>query len=245
MRVLHGQDIGIEVVKLIDRAQKIVILVSAYYDPWLRATTAIENAMLARKLPVIMFLRGGKERDKHFEATAPLRAKGMRVEFLERLHAKFYANESEAILTSMNLVGTSAQDSWEIGTHVTRADADALKQVAEAIQALTTQARQEDERRKALQAAAPLPPITPAVVAGVRAEIRARTATTATGHCIRCSADIALNVEKPFCRTCYAKWAEYENDAYEEKYCHSCGEASKTSKMKPQCRSCFRAGVTA
>lgn len=59
------------------------------------------------------------------------------------------------------------------------------------------------------------------------------------GYCIRCSEEISLNVEKPYCYSCYQVWASFGNYDYQENFCHSCGKDERTSMEKPECYSCY------
>ena len=58
------------------------------------------------------------------------------------------------------------------------------------------------------------------------------------GFCIRCKAALPANLEKPYCRRCYRNWNRYKNEAYEEKYCHLCGNEHTTTLLKPLCVAC-------
>lgn len=67
------------------------------------------------------------------------------------------------------------------------------------------------------------------------------------GFCIRCQEHIGYDPERPFCRRCYRKWAEWEDPEYVENYCHRCGrEAAEVrtsgalSMERPECLSCYR-----
>jgi phosphatidylserine/phosphatidylglycerophosphate/cardiolipin synthase-like enzyme len=55
------------------------------------------------------------------------------------------------------------------------------------------------------------------------------------GYCIRTGKPIPFNIEKPMSEEAYQSWAQYGNDAYEEKFCHYSGEPSygETSKAFP------------
>lgn len=56
-----------------------------------------------------------------------------------------------------------------------------------------------------------------------------------TGYCIRCNDNIPYNPRRPFCNSCYVIWAQFENEDYNENFCHSTGRASygNTSKRNP------------
>ena len=80
-------------------------------------------------------------------------------------------------------------------------------------------------------------------VAPAAATTNSQAAATNLGICIRCRADIPLDLAAPHCPNCYASWSRYKNETYSEKYCHTCGQQHHTSKAKPQCLVCFKNGV--
>ncbi len=114
MDVLSSTDISREVLALIEGAKQVLILVSPYFDPWDRLATEIKRAANRPGIKVVLLLRGGEDRAKQEEKSRDIAAAGVRVAFLARLHAKVYISESQAIVTSMNLLKSSALDSWEL-----------------------------------------------------------------------------------------------------------------------------------
>jgi hypothetical protein len=48
------------------------------------------------------------------------------------------------------------------------------------------------------------------------------------------------NTGKPLCADCFRQWNKYQDEDYEEKYCHSCGKSTKTSFAKPLCMACWK-----
>lgn len=65
---------------------------------------------------------------------------------------------------------------------------------------------------------------------------------TNTGYCIRCKDELKkIDIDHPFCKTCYQEWNKYKNVDYIEKFCHVCGQSSnKISFEKPVCYSCYK-----
>ena len=58
------------------------------------------------------------------------------------------------------------------------------------------------------------------------------------GFCIRCKAALPADPEQPHCERCYSSWNRYENESYEEKFCHKCGNKRTTTRLKPLCVAC-------
>lgn len=114
MDVISGTEISGEVLKLIEGAREFLVLVTPYFDPWDRLATEIKRAKSKPGVKVRLLLRGGEDREKQEPKARELAAYGVEVAFLKRLHAKVYISDSQAIVTSMNLIKSSALDSWEI-----------------------------------------------------------------------------------------------------------------------------------
>jgi hypothetical protein len=155
--------------------------------------------------------------------------------FRKSLHAKCYLNEKEAVITSMNLHEFSEKENDEMGLQVLRSEepelydeirkeVDRIIQKSEQIRVVVEhiapdEARATPSRRPAAAPLAPLPK---------------------NGACIRCSAELKLDPLHPYCRDCYAKWKVYENAKYEERHCHICAKANKSTLQKPTCSDCYK-----
>lgn len=61
-----------------------------------------------------------------------------------------------------------------------------------------------------------------------------------SGFCIRCKNDLKIDINHPFCKTCYQEWNKYKNVDYVEKFCHVCGRPNKVTFEKPVCYSCYK-----
>lgn len=246
MDVLSSTDISREVLALIEGAKQVLILVSPYFDPWDRLTTEIKRAANRPGMRVVLLLRGGEDRAKQEEKARDLVASGVRVTFLARLHAKVYISESQAIVTSMNLLKSSALDSWELAMRVhAKQDAEVFNQVVAHTKGLMDRAKDEQEIAAKTKTAASLATLT---TLAMQATPAAHTESSGgsrragkQGHCIRCGESIALKPDRPLCGDCYKAWAKYENPEYKESHCHACGKARSTSFAKPLCKPCWEA----
>jgi phosphatidylserine/phosphatidylglycerophosphate/cardiolipin synthase-like enzyme len=256
MEVLSGTDISGEVLKLIDGAKERLLLVTPYFDPWDRLKMEIRRACGRPGLRVGLLLRGGEDKEKQEAKAAEIRSFGAAVEYLSRLHAKIYLSESTAIVSSMNLLKSSAIDSWEVAIRLDRtADAAGYADVQRAAGELVQRAVEERKMNTPTGFAAvtrvfeaalqeltkSAAPAAPARQASQKAAPRPARGRAPAGACIRCAASIALNAERPYCATCYASWVRYQNPEYGENHCHSCGAVTPTSMVKPLCRTCWSA----
>lgn len=246
MDVLSSTDISREVLALIEGAQQVLILVSPYFDPWERLTTEIKRAANRPGAKVVLLLRGGDDRAKQEEKARDLVSAGVKVIFLSRLHAKVYISESQAIVTSMNLLKSSALDSWELAIRAhARQDAALFNEIVKHTKGLLDRAKDEQEiaaKSKTASATATLSEMAEvARHAGSRPVVpRARAKT---GHCIRCGVGVVFNPERPLCGDCFKAWAKYENPDYKESHCHGCGKERSTTFARPLCKPCWDAQV--
>lgn len=268
MEVITGTDISGQVQKLISESRELLVLVSPYFDPWDRLTTEVKLARTRPNLRPRLLLRGGPDREKQEPKARALIDFGVEVSYLKRLHAKIYLNESHAIVTSLNLVEASVNSSWEIAIRVDSVrDAVAYRDIVKYAAELLDRAHGEEaiaaqpekaSAHAALHAvlggrgapapsparpSAPAPGRTPAPAAPVRPAPASSAARKRAGRCIRCSDEIAFDVEHPYCASCYRSWSRYKNPDYDEEHCHSCGKAKVTTMAKPLCKPCWEAST--
>ena len=234
MIITHGS-VQQDILNLINGAQQVLVLSCPYLDPWRGLTAAIERAH-ARQVAVHLILRGGEDREKQATAAASLRPFLQSLLFIERLHAKVYLSEQAAVLSSMNLVASSALDSVEFAvTAVKQLHPEGYQQALKVCEGLMAMAHQDRLRHSAGLRTVIEPPARKATPAQPKVAARQRS----TGHCIRCGDDIGRNPEKPLCADCYRTWSKYEDADYAEERCHHCGKKSATSMRKPLCRGCY------
>jgi phosphatidylserine/phosphatidylglycerophosphate/cardiolipin synthase-like enzyme len=157
----------------------------------------------------------------------------VRSSFCKNLHAKCFLNESEALITSMNLYEFSQVNNEEMGFLVSKVeDATMYAAVYEESMRLI---RISEEVRVIVEKVVPAEDL-----ARARRVVGSKSAVPDRGSCIRCKVDIKADPSHPLCRDCYAQWKRYENADYEEKACHLCGKSNKTSMRKPVCLDCYK-----
>ncbi len=249
MEFMHGLQIGVSLMETINRSQKWLFLVSPYLKPWGDLTNSIIDAS-QRRVAVTLVLRGAEKRGENEELAKPLVDRGVTVKFLDRLHAKLYVNESQAVITSMNLHRESLLDSWEAAVVLNgKEDRDAYEKVLSALQELDKKVAAQ-EKRLAHVPAQPSPRAQSKVSSPPASKSQSHTKklehppigraeVRSQGACIRCCTPVSLNLERPYCRSCFESWVKYENEDYPEKHCHKCGTVIATSMAKPLCRGCW------
>ncbi|OJT26922.1 hypothetical protein BO221_02615 [Archangium sp. Cb G35] len=217
---------------LLDEAQKWVTLVSPYLaiEKLRDVERKIRNA-LSRKVTVTLVIRA---RDAHqnsgpstkgLDMIRRLVEQGLKVYEVPDLHAKVYVSERHALVTSLNLLESSFNNSIEIGIWVPAGRTEygkilefVRKEVAPHGRPLSMPAPEEEDDDNPFFEDEEL---------------------GETGHCIRCGETLELNPSKPYCAEHYAVWARYSNPDYRDSFCHGCGDEYPATKNKPFCRDCF------
>lgn len=235
MRITHGF-VHQEIITLINEAEQFLILITPYLMPWTGLTTAIERARI-RGVTIFLVVRGGEEQSKHVAAAAPLKPFLQSLLFIERLHAKIYLSDKAAVMTSMNLVETSALNSIELATVVLKDQhPDVYQQAVKVCESLIATGEQDRQRAQSAWGA-------PSRKDGGGGSPRAQQTAHARAYCIRCATEIARNPDKPLCSDCYKIWSRYEDPDYREEHCHFCRRNHGTSMRRPLCRGCYELTV--
>jgi phosphatidylserine/phosphatidylglycerophosphate/cardiolipin synthase-like enzyme len=254
VEVIAGPRVSVDVLELIERAQDKLLLVSPYFKPWGRLEQSIQNAVMARGVDTTLLLRGGRDRKKQYNAAKPIEEAGAHLVFLKRLHAKVYLSESEAVLTSMNLLESSALDSWEIAMRISKdKDAGIYEDVVAQCEKMMLQAAQAAAREKVSSMREKMAGFGTELFSAVTSGPSKGQAATKDspkssksassgekGSCIRCAKSIKLDIKRPLCKSCWKLWSKFKNEDYEEKYCLGCGKEHKTSFAKPMCYGCYK-----
>jgi phosphatidylserine/phosphatidylglycerophosphate/cardiolipin synthase-like enzyme len=230
MEILFGPEIPVRLVRQIEKAKKTIVLVSPYFDPWHHLTMAVRNAITVRGVKVVLILRGGKDRAQQEAKARPFADMGVTIKFVERLHAKLYICDDVAFLTSLNLLRSSQEGSYELASIIDRkSDPRAFNQLNKVIPQLVNLVEADDANTRATS---------PAPKAAPRA--RRPTPKKTTGFCLRCQASIQLDPKVPYCKPHLKSWSKWKNPDYAEKHCHSCGKETETSLNRPVCKPCYR-----
>ena len=237
-RIYTDNDITGQVVRVIREARENLAIVS----PYVENVPHVEQAIVEAKeygATITAFVRKDGDVEGGNNGKTALewfRLNDIEIVGVPHLHAKFYMNENEAVVTSMNLLKSSWLGSLELGIVVT---GDAHRQLVEYLKTL---------RRVSGAPELPTKPSffnklrKPRAKAAQKKSTKKTTAAVAEGYCIRCGDPLSnaeAKAKKTLCRNDYLAWAEYKNEEYPEKFCTTCGKSRKTSFLYPQCRPCF------
>ncbi|SNC77623.1 PLD-like domain-containing protein [Hymenobacter gelipurpurascens] len=113
MKILSPHHISSELLELIHSAKKYLVLVSPYVNitQWPQLTSAL-TAALHRGVRVEAFVRYDPDNAVSWEELETL---GIRPRLITNLHAKFYFNETDGLISSLNLLSSSNASALEIG----------------------------------------------------------------------------------------------------------------------------------
>jgi phosphatidylserine/phosphatidylglycerophosphate/cardiolipin synthase-like enzyme len=118
-KFLTGNELNSELEKLFDQADEQIILISPYIKLHDRYASTLRTKMDNPKLKITVVFgkneedisRSMKQEDFNFFKEFP----NIQIRYEKRLHAKYYASESSAIMTSMNLHSFSQDNNIEAG----------------------------------------------------------------------------------------------------------------------------------
>lgn len=118
-KFLTGNELNSELEKIFERADEQIILISPFIKLHDRYISTLRTKKHNHKLEIIIVFgkneddmsKSMKQEDFHFFKEFP----NIQIRYEKRLHAKYYANESSAILSSMNLYTYSQDNNIEAG----------------------------------------------------------------------------------------------------------------------------------
>ncbi len=184
------------------------------FSPYLRfSKTLFERLKDAARRQIKITIVYGKNELKPAEKRKLFSLDNVTVYFFENLHAKCYFNESNMVITSMNIYEFSEKNNREMGVLLSyKEDLKAFTEAYKEAVSIIKNASKEEMLEKQ-------------IVDGL-------------GYCIRCSNTIKLNNLKPLCFSCFKQWSKFSNKLYTEKYCHHCGSETKSNLSTPLCQFC-------
>jgi hypothetical protein len=125
--IIHSSHIGYKIRSLVDQENLVaLVLITPYFKPWPQLDDSIKRAARRGVKCTLVIREGEVEKYNGAEMARLLEYKELRIVVKEcpRLHAKLYCgrnnySETKIILTSMNLLETSVNDSIEVGVEFT------------------------------------------------------------------------------------------------------------------------------
>ena len=214
--------------QLINNSNEKLILIS----PFLQLNDRLKQSLEDKdRLKIDVRIIYGKSELQPAENNWLKSLRSIRTSFCQNLHAKCYLNENSAIITSMNLYEFSQINNNEMGIYIDKTEDEQLyiDVYTEAMKLV----RISDEIKVSV---ARVPKSS-----DESTEKTIKPVSGVSGFCIRCGEKLKLNPMAPYCSKCYKAWKKYENEEFEENYCHICGKPNKSSLIKPSCYTCYTA----
>lgn len=264
-KFLSGNELNAEIGKIFKEANAELVLVSPFIKLHHRFRDEINSKKENDKLKItIVFGKNEDDLSKSIsieEIEFFKQFPNIEIRYEKRLHAKYYANERSAILSSMNLYSYSQDNNIEAGILTTTSFIDqfAIKDTIDQQAAnyfqdtvipnsdlLFKKEPQYDSTNFGLSKKYSSSLIKfdnlnaffskssiPTLSVPIKKQVQINSERK--GYCIRTGKEIPLNPQKPFSMEAFKKWNEYKDEKYKEKFCHFSGEASEgeTSFAKP------------
>ena len=264
-KFVKGNALNAALENIFEKAEKKVVIVSPYIKLHSRFIDVLRSKLDNPKLNIIVVFgknegnlsKSFSNEDFNFLKSFP----NIEIKHEPRLHAKYYANESSALLSSMNLYDFSQDKNIEFGilTSVNLLDnltgnvlGDSIDKEAYTyfdmvIRNSPTLFKRtpvfEDRlmglQKKYMHSTVEVDELS-AQLEVKNKVLRANPSNNSTvevhmGYCIRTGERIPFNVEKPMSAGAFKSWNKFKDADYKEKYCHFSGEDAQgeTSMAKP------------
>ncbi len=161
----------------------------------------LQNAAKKGVSITIVFRLGHNQTQKELKQLSDL--PGIRIIGCPELHAKIYATEDAAILSSRNLTTRQEGCSIEVGVLF-----DSLEETYDEL----------------INSANNLACFSESKIIWDNSD--KQPISDVLGYCIRCREQIPLNVTQPLCVSCMRVWSNFRDPNYPERFCHFCGKES-------------------
>ena len=260
---LKGEQLNSELVNIFERASEQIIIISPFIKLHSRIKDSLKGKLNEPKLKItVVFGKNEENKSKSLnleEFEFFKQFSNIEIKYEPRLHAKYYANESLALLSSMNLYEYSQNNNIEFGiltkttllgslTNIGETlDKDAFNYFETVIQNSESKYLKEpkyDQKflgltKKYSNSEVKIDKLSSELskknVSQKKVTSKQKSEFLQIGYCIRTGKEIPFNPKYPFTSKSYESWNKFKDENYSEKYCHYSGEKSKgeTSFSKP------------
>ncbi|MBX2980317.1 MAG: phospholipase D family protein [Flavobacteriales bacterium] len=218
---LTATDTSAAIERVIREAKKELTLISAYVYPRFIYLERLRDAA-ARGVQITLVF-GKRKMDNRVKSQFE-QVSGLRIHFLDELHAKCYCNEKHAVVTSLNLLNSSEARNREMGVLLdaqndAKAYADCMAEVQSILQASNL--------------------VYSSRTLGERPSVRTNSTFPKAGFCIRCGKNEQCDPDAPLCMDDFKVWVRHEDPQFPEHYCHTCGQRAQVCMAKPMCAGCM------
>jgi phosphatidylserine/phosphatidylglycerophosphate/cardiolipin synthase-like enzyme len=252
-RFLDHKSLSREIIRLFEDAEEAITIVS----PFIKLHDDIKKVLRKKKQDpdfIIEILFGKNEGDLSKSLSIEdlsffKEFQNVYIHYQENLHAKYYANESKSIITSINLHEYSINNNIEVGILLERKflgingdnsmDDEAFDYFINIFKKSIPIYIKEIKKEKALLGLIEKNGDSHVLVDNFdkmyQKSEKKKEDKFKMGFCIRTGKEIPFNPKSPYSTEAYKSWAIYKNEDYPEKYCHFSGEPSngETTIMRP------------
>ncbi len=227
-------EVALQVLQIFDEAEEYAIVVSPWLDLWGHVRNAITRAQSRGLTDIYVFIRKeGETSATQRSSLAWLLRRNVRIFEVDRLHAKIYFNEKTVLLSSMNLMESSALNSVEFAYSIK----DAITQlfirrwVTEDVMQIASEIGNASSKSEGASQGT--------ITVDVLETAIKQVGEASSGFCIKCRRTIDLDPMEPLCDGCDAQMPkDPPSFEYEDGYCHSCGQVSLIAWYAPLCDTC-------
>jgi len=240
-KFIKGQNLNAEVENILSNANDQIIIIT----PYIKLHPHYLNALRGKKSDdtlsiVIVFGKNKDDKTKSFDKDTFeffSQFPNIKICYQENLHAKYYANESNAIITSMNLYEYSQNNNIEVGILTKNSFINSLsdsiddeawdffKQVIDEAEVLyekkpvyesgvfSNKYKYSEIKTDYLSKLYNSQTTTKSNV--VSSQKTSKNSNT-NAYCIRTRTAIAFNIAKPYCDAAFESWLKYKNEDFKE-----------------------------
>lgn len=260
---VKGNQLNAELEKIFENAETQLIIISPFIKLHARFIDVLKAKKDNHNLEItVVFGKNEDNISKSFSIDEFNFLKdfpNIQIKYEPRLHAKYYANESAALLSSMNLYEFSQNNNIEFGILTKKSimggltsigvnlDSEAFYYFDQVINNSKSMYKRSPEyedkflglAKKYTHSLVEIDELSGELA--IKSTYAKRTHILQTnkdihfGYCIRTGEKIPFNPDRPLCDAAYKSWSKYKDKDYKEKYCHYSGEFSngKTSFANP------------
>lgn len=259
-KFIEGTSLNNEINRIFREAEEELLLISPYIKLHHQYKRELENKLENPKLAItVVFGKNEGDLSKSLnigDLEFFINFPNIKICYEPRLHAKYYCNESSAVLSSMNLYDFSQDQNIEAGvliecSHFGTKTLDQnsneyFHKVADKSEVIFEKVPHFESKFGGLQKKYLGSEVTinkieekfdvflkevveevPKATVPKSSQASKARSKQSTGFCVRTGVTIPFNPERPMSYEAYKKWAQYEDGNYSEKYCHFSGEPSK------------------
>ncbi|MDY5872201.1 MAG: phospholipase D-like domain-containing protein [Candidatus Methanomethylophilaceae archaeon] len=249
-QALDTQALNLEILDMFTHAKSRLFIISPYLSIYPNLRKTIIDADNRGVNIVVIYRKVDKSSDV-IEWLSTL--KHIYLGHSENLHAKYYAEDHVAIITSLNLYQYSQVNNEELGMIFDdKKDTEAfynafffVQKIVEHSEPVFSTIKCDFIETKKLLGKIPdvkFEQLSTSVDNRVEepvVEEKLQEEKGPEGFCIRCGKKIDSNSDIYYCEKCFERWKQYNNPNYQEKFCHICGKPSQTNAYRPVCKDCF------